>query len=315
MTDSATAAIEQNEAGNTTSTESHVANNATAAQPQVADTVVTNLVSQPEDEIDESEDILCPNNDFCFTEDDFLEARTNMNEATRHTGTYNSAWSEIKSLEGESVECRNADGVVTWKIVSGVEDDVFACRRATESKLFREKFCPARINAESEENITNPDDLSNIFWNIWPGYLDSDVEKLNDIIEKKNQANRETLRRALKKVSKSEFIIFHALLIGASIFSQQGEKLWTQDDSKKRKKSRGGLMKGIDFGVWMKAWRFRQIKSLIPQIMEAEYLKEQKDDWWKFKQRIINFNLKRKEKLCASYALVFDESMSAYVPR
>ena len=84
MTDSATAAIEQNEAGNTTSTESHVANIATAAQSQVADAVVTNLVSQPEDEIDESEDILCPNNDFCFTEDDFLEARTNMNETTRH---------------------------------------------------------------------------------------------------------------------------------------------------------------------------------------------------------------------------------------
>ena len=74
-------------------------------------------------------------------------------------------------------------------------------------------------------------------------------------------------------------------------------------------------MKGIDFGVWMKAWRFRQIKSLIPQIMEAEYLNEQKYDWWKFKQRIINFNLKRKGKLCASYALVFDESMSTYVPR
>ena len=111
MTNNATAAIEQNEAGN---------------QPEVADAVVTNLVSQPEDEIDESEDILCPNNDFCFTEDDFLEARTNMNEATRHTGTYNLAWSEIKSLEGESVECRNADGVVTWKIVSGVEYDVFA---------------------------------------------------------------------------------------------------------------------------------------------------------------------------------------------
>ena len=44
--------------------------------------------SQPQDEIGEEEDFT-PNNDFCFTEDDFLEARTNMNEATRHAGSYN----------------------------------------------------------------------------------------------------------------------------------------------------------------------------------------------------------------------------------
>ena len=31
--------------------------------------------SQPQDEIEEEEDFT-PNNDFCFTEDDFLEART-----------------------------------------------------------------------------------------------------------------------------------------------------------------------------------------------------------------------------------------------
>ena len=75
------------------------------------------------------------------------------------------------------------------------------------------------------------------------------------------------------------------------------------------------MMIKVDFGKWMKAWRFRQIKTLIPKIMESEVLKQSKDDWWKFKQRVSDFNKIQKEKLYASYALVFDESMSAYTPR
>ena len=51
------------------------------------------------------------------------------------------------------------------------------------------------------------------------------------------------------------------------------------------------------------------------KIMESEVLKQRKDDWWKFKQRVSDFNKIQKEKLYASYALVFDESMSAYTPR
>ena len=29
-----------------------------------------------------------PNNDFCFTEEDFLRASNEMNDATRHQGIY-----------------------------------------------------------------------------------------------------------------------------------------------------------------------------------------------------------------------------------
>ena len=49
--------------------------------------------------------------------------------------------------------------------------------------------------------------------------------------------------------------------------------------------------------------------------MESEDFKQSKDEWWKFKQRVSDFNKMRKEKLYASYTLVFDESMSAYTPR
>ena len=50
--------------------------------------------SQTWDEIEEEEDF-SPNDHFCFSECDFLEARTKMNKAKRHTGSYNQAWKEI----------------------------------------------------------------------------------------------------------------------------------------------------------------------------------------------------------------------------
>ena len=264
--------------------------------------------AQQDEDTEENEDVLYPNNDFCFTEDDFLEAQINMNEATRHTGTYNLAWSKIKALEGDIVECRNQDSVVNWKIVSNVEEDVFADRREAETKRMKDVFCPIKY-----EGIENTEDASELFWSLWPKTVDEDLQALNKVIERQNAANRKTYRRQWKKVSKCEFFIFHALLIGASVLPQQGEKLWTEED-RKTKNKRGMIIK-VDFGKWMKAWRFRQIKTLIPKIMESEVLKQRKDDWWKFKQRVSDFNKIRKEKLYASYALVFDESMSAYTPR
>ena len=48
-----------------------------------------------------------PNNDFCFTEADFIETRTAMNDAMRHQGTHTTTWTAIKALKGEVVETRN----------------------------------------------------------------------------------------------------------------------------------------------------------------------------------------------------------------
>ena len=36
-----------------------------------------------------------PNNDFCFTEDDFIEFVNNINDATRHRGNYHFTWNKI----------------------------------------------------------------------------------------------------------------------------------------------------------------------------------------------------------------------------
>ena len=64
----------------------------------------------------------------------------------------------------------------------------------------------------------------------------------------------------------------------------------------------------------MKLWRFKEIKLFIPSIMEDEDLKET-DDWWKAKRMLHGFMEQRKRNIFASHMLVFDESMSVFVPR
>ena len=40
---------------------------------------------------------------------------------------------------------------------------------------------------------------------------------------------KEQYKQTIKKVSKSEFFVFHALIIAASAHSGQGEKLWNEE--------------------------------------------------------------------------------------
>jgi len=70
----------------------------------------------------------------------------------------------------------------------------------------------------------------------------------------------------------------------------------------------------VDFGEYMKRWRFRQIQNIIARVMECAEISEE-DDWWKFKERVVAFNEKRLKHYHAPHIRVFDESMSAFCPR
>jgi len=52
----------------------------------------------------------------------------------------------------------------------------------------------------------------------------------------------------------------------------------------------------------------------VPIVMENESIKEE-DNWWRFKKQVELFAKKNKELYYASSILVFDESMSASIPR
>ena len=65
----------------------------------------------------------------------------------------------------------------------------------------------------------------------------------------------------------------------------------------------------------MKHWRFKQIKTYVPQVMEAKELKDRADDWWRFKKRMDEFNETQKRELLILHILIVDESMRAFIPR
>ena len=75
------------------------------------------------------------------------------------------------------------------------------------------------------ENEDNNDDYDKICWRLWPETLEQEIEKMNDLIEAANNDAKEIHKRVIRKVSTSEFSIFHALLIGATVHFQQGEGL------------------------------------------------------------------------------------------
>ena len=65
----------------------------------------------------------------------------------------------------------------------------------------------------------------------------------------------------------------------------------------------------------MKWWQFKQIKYFVPIVMKDTTMRDDGVDWWKFKDHVIKHNETKKQKLCDSHVFVFDESLSALVPR
>ena len=145
------------------------------------------------------------------------------------------------------------------------------------------------------------------------------MEKLNVIIDKKNVQRAKNFRKPIRKLMKWEFVVFHALLIAASAYSSNGVRLWREEGYKKGGRGgisgkRSGLSEQVDFSKYMWLRRFKEIKSLLPLITIDESKKDT-DDWYKFKTKVEEYIEKRKKVMYASHILVFDESMSAFIPR
>ena len=60
----------------------------------------------------EGENINLPNNDFCFTSEDVIEQRDNINSIMRHEGIYQRPLIEIKELNGHEVIVKSGDGEI-----------------------------------------------------------------------------------------------------------------------------------------------------------------------------------------------------------
>ena len=265
------------------------------------DNVVPDGVSMPTEARGESEEI--PNNDFCFTHDDFIEYQSSMNDATRHQNKHAAAWSEIKSMVGEEVTVKSAkDGTIKWRVVESVVDDDMRVKIEAEQKEHDKK-----VSIMKSEYVT----LLSAFWGTWPIEIQSEILKINVAIDIENVMRKERYQRVIRQVSIKEFKYFNALMIGASVHGKQGTELWSKTNGVLKK--RRTLSSGIDFGKYMKEWRFKEIKMFMPKVMEDESIREE-DDWWRFKKRVQLF-AKKNKLYYGSSILVFDESMSAFIPR
>ena len=157
-------------------------------------------------------------------------------------------------------------------------------------------------------------DYNASFWSLWPTKIDDDVERLNKVITLDNIIRKKNYQRPIRVVTKKEFVIFHALMIGAAVYCEAGEKLWFNEAQHNRNKRRSTLSEKNDFSKYMKHWRFKQIRQYIPNVMQDSNL-QHNNDWWKFVTRVDDFNSVRKKNMKSSHVLVFDESMSAFILR
>ena len=155
---------------------------------------------------------------ICFTPDH----QRNSNESTRHRGENKNAWEKIKKMEGEEVNCDNAKfGKMTWKIVESVEEDVFEKIREYGLGLMECKYNPVKEDNARKFDMGN---YNEAFWLLWSDEIKDDVTKLNMYVKTINEERKERFQRVIKDVTRPEFIIFHVLLIGASVYSDQGGK-------------------------------------------------------------------------------------------
>ena len=104
-----------------------------------------------------------------------------MSDTTRHWSNHNNIWDQIKALDDvEYISGDNhKDGPITWKVISGFNDDAFGENRKEELKsnadilaLDNESGCE-----DGRENEDDNDDYDKIFWRVWPETLDQEIEK------------------------------------------------------------------------------------------------------------------------------------------
>ena len=123
---------------------------------------------------------------------------------------------------------------------------------------------------------------SDLFWKLWPTDINDDVDKFNKAINEMNKEKKDNYQKVTKPITKSEFMIFIALLIEASVHRLQGNKFW----SYRRGNERRGLYEKVDFSKYMMLWRFLEIKRVIPSILVDEDLRKDGDVWWRFNSRM-----------------------------
>ena len=152
-------------------------------------------------EEDEEDEVQTPNNDFCFTQEDFIRGRDEMNLATQHMSRQRVAWEQIRLMEGEEyVSSSSNDGEIKWRVVKESTYDEM-------SDVIAKEIDHLKRNPPLKD-VSMLDSLNALFWYLYPGDVDEDVRYLNECLVAVNEERKKHLNRVIKDVSHAIFVLF-----------------------------------------------------------------------------------------------------------
>ena len=221
----------------------------------------------------------------------------------------------IASLIGEHVErCagpkKNPHTKVDWVVIKDhsmpIVAEVEAARKIHDKKigyigidqlLEDEHFIhPSAVSTDVtsySQTPLRPIDVSNctIFAKMILNLTYSDWQQSATALNKVVDSHNATQAKSIKHFSYAEFLSAHAIMIGSAIYSMNGVRLWDNDE--KDDGEWDTVLKSPGFDKYMKLYRFKLFRQLIPLIFEVKELKDT-DPWWQFKQPVDVFNHNRK---------------------
>ena len=182
----------------------------------------------------------------------------------------------------------------------GYEEDT-----SRDSCSYTSSNCNMKVQSLQESTI-----FAELFLKLMYKDWDEKLIKMNRYIEEHNAKNP---KRTIKKFERWDFVIGHALLIGASCYCQSGSMLFN-DSKDSGDNTWDTIIPNAHFNRYMKLYRFKEFRHFLPKVFELP-LEKDHDPWWPIASAIDDFNDIRKNNVESSWIKVLDESMSAWRPR
>jgi len=228
-----------------------------------------------------------------------------------HRCKWNQYILEKAMLMGTTVTKGQGVKAITWKVCGDISDDDLPPGINEE---YREVgihgFDFMANSTRSYKDALECTNLMSLLIHLWPGDWITQIQRVNDIINKKNDENsakiqkigtnqQARLRMRIKHISEREFWIFWGIIVAACIHGRFGD-LWDI-----------GWLEGqrhkVDYSNFMKQYQFQQIWEAIVH-MWASLDRKEDDNWWMISHTIDEFNTNHKCCISPSLMKTMDES-------
>ena len=244
--------------------------------------------------------------DEFMNENEFLDDCEDTRELIKRIESYDrevmEAREKISELIGTTFKPKTGDIKPLWTVVSNVDS---VCTNVVDQQT---SFMSLKGKTL---------DPVKLFWELWPGDIDAQLQKMNTIAEEDVDMKRR--RNGIswsppkwKPVSKQEFETFVALFLAAANLEQRGNRLFDKDFSPHQ------LLFSCSprFDRFMSLKRFKEIRSKAAFLFADLDARSKNDKWWPVLEVETSYAEKRKRFFKGeSKEWIADESMSAFCPR